>query len=1279
MHPAERVPPAPPDKPIPTVPPDKAVSLNPLNPLNTSNYFAPIATIDPQTHTEPIVQSACQLNELNIVPQRSIVFKPSIRPLLKLPCIINDWTSATVMIDSGAACNCITRRFAAANGIEILDTEPLNITLADKSVTSSNQICHVRVTLPSVNVTFGCVLVVLNESSHDVILGINFLETFNPSINWKNRTVNIDKRQVNIDLKRHVDDALEVLLNTFSLDDAAATPTDSAGTLPDIEVISFRNMRKLQRDADNQFCMIQITNTIPSTPTSQLTLNNIEVIDTPIAEQRVFNEHEERIVKEFADVFAPIAKGLPPKRAHDHSIELLPGAQPVSKPAYRLSATENDELKRQLDKLIAHGHIRASRSPFGSPVLFVKKKDGTQRMCVDYRALNNITVKNAYPLPRVDELLDRLSGAKYFSKIDLQQGYHQVRVNPADVEKTAFRTRYGSYEFLVLPFGLTNAPSTFMHLMQDVLAPFLDKFAISFLDDILIYSHTLAEHNDHVNQVLSKLREHKLQAKLEKCQFARTSIEFLGFIISADGLAMVDNKVQAIVNWPTPRTVKEVRSFLGLAGFYREFIEMFSDTVASLNDLLQKESVFHWADEHQKAFDALKRKIAAQPTLILPRDHLPFVVQTDASGFAVGATLMQDVGKGLQPIAFLSKKMLPAETRYPTHEQELLAIHVALKEWRHYLYGKKFTVQTDHKSIIHFKTQQNMSPRQIRWSEYLQQFDYTIEYKPGVDNVVADALSRRSDHETALTASVNEVTVSTSTNDESILTQIKHAYTLDEYCRTILLNHEAKENSSEWKVDEHGLLRRHEQILVPNDQTIRTTIITCNHDDLTASHRGVAKTVELISRIFYWKNMHRDIKEYISTCISCQQNKVSNQAPLGLLQPIPTPEQRWHTITMDLITSLPRTKNGHDCILVACDKCSKLVHYIPTVTTIDAPGLARLMIDNVVRHHGIPIYIISDRDPRINSHFWKSVWSQLGTKLKMSTAFHPQTDGQTERANRTLEEQLRNYVSYHQDNWDTLLPMLEFAHNNTVSSTTGYSPFFLNTGQHPVTPLTYEVKAQTQINDAAATLIEQLYDSLSNAHTAIDKAQLSQKKYADQHRRDFEQFQENDLVLLSTDHLRTPGRAPKLLPRRIGPFRIVKALSKLNYELELPSTLAGIHNRFHVSLLTRFHSTDSFPSRPNIVTRPPAELLADTKEEAYEVEKVLKHRGTGRRRQYLIHWKGYPDFESTWEPESAFVGHRDAIDAYEHMLSSSHTVTAPQPTPLSRRTTRSHTASSTQR
>ena len=368
------------------------------------------------------------------------------------------------------------------------------------------------------------------------------------------------------------------------------------------------------------------------------------------------------------------------------------------------------------------------------------------RMCVDYRALNAITVKNSYPLPLVDELFDRLHGAKYFSKIDLRSGYHQIRISPEDVPKTAFRTRYGHFEFLVLPFGLTNAPATFMHLMHQTFREQLDSFVIVFLDDILIYSKTLAEHKQHVKQVLEILRKEKLFAKESKCELFKTEVEFLGHIVGRDGIRMMEDKVKAVQDWPTPSKVEHIRSFLGTAGYYRRFIKDFSKIAAPLSDLTKENVKFEWTSKQEEAFRKLKQAIATAPVLALPDPNLPFVVHTDASGFALGAVLQQDQGKGLQPIAYLSKKMLDAETRYPVRDQELLAIIHALKSWRQYLYGKKFTIKTDHHSLKYLETQPHLSNREARWKDLLAQYDYVIEYVEGKENVVADGLSRRPDH-----------------------------------------------------------------------------------------------------------------------------------------------------------------------------------------------------------------------------------------------------------------------------------------------------------------------------------------------------------------------------------------------------------------------------------------------------------------------------------------------------------------------------------------------------
>ncbi len=761
----------------------------------------------------------------------------------------------------------------------------------------------------------------------------------------------------------------------------------------------------------------------------------------------------------------------------------------------------------------------------------------------------------------------------------------------------------------------------------------------------------------------------------------KNEIDFLGYTIGQQGLAMMKNKVEAILEWPIPRTVKHVRSFLGLAGFYREFIKMFSDTVVPLSDLTKKDLQFHWGHEQQIAFETLKKQITSQPTLILPRENVPFVIQTDASGFAVGAALMQNIGNGLQPIAFLSHKLNDAQTRYTTHEQELLAVIHALKEWRHYLSGTTFTVQTDHQSLIWLQSQQHLTKRQRRWSDEIQKFDIKIEYKPGTENIVADALSRRHDHESTTTPmnTLNQLNIHPSEEEKesssnhlstNLNIEIQQGYQLDIELKMILENlnrkgmdennqkkeiEENNENSetrkrehrnNEYTLNQQGLIMKENRIVIPAIESIRTMIMTSCHDDKTAGHPGITKTIDLLSRDFYWKNMNRHIKEYVNSCIQCQRNKPSNQTPIGLLQPIPAPEQRWHTVTMDLITQLPKTKLGNDAIVVFVDKFSKLAHYVPTTTEISAPRLATLFIDNIVRLHGLPSNIISDRDPRFTSLFWKSLWKQLGTQLSMSTAFHPQSDGQTERQNRTLEQSLRAYTDYKQDDWDLHLSILELAHNNLKHASTGYSPYFLNTGQHPRLPVHQTLGKEIMINEPAETLIQNLYDTLEQAHFNLNRAQLNQAKYANEHRREIEPWKVGQQVMLSTGNLKTPGRAPKLCSYWIGPFSIKRVLSCIVYELELPANMK-IHPVFHVSHLKLANESTSFPSRPVNDNRPPAELLDDTKEEVFEVERILNKRIVRNRKQYLVKWKGYPDWETTWEPESAFKQHRDSIEQFE--------------------------------
>jgi hypothetical protein len=1037
----------------------------------------------------------------------------------------------------------------------------------------------------------------------------------------------------------------------------------------------------------------------------------------------VGDNDEERItaelVNEYKDVFPDdLPRGLPPDRFINHHVKLEPGATPTFRNHHRLSPQDMDELRVHLKDLLDHGFIRESHSPFGAPILFAKKAGDTKRrLCIDYRDLNRITIKDRYPLPRVDELIDRLFGAKYFSKLDLRSGYHQVRIAEEDIEKTAFNTRYGQFEFLVMPFGLTSAPSTFMALMNHILRPFLDKFAVAYLDDVLIFSRTLDEHREHVRLVLDEFRKHKLYAKESKCEFFRREVKFLGFIVGADGVKVDPAKVEAVRAWPVPQSVTDVRSFLGFVGFYRKFIKDHSTIVAPMSDLTKtvtgpnaaaaalaaaggkKSQVkFVWTPQAQSAFETIRDALCTAPVLALPDPSKPYVVVTDASGYALGACLMQDQGAGLQPIVYMSKKMCPAELNYPVHHKEMLAIVCALKEWRHYLHGSSFTVRvvTDHKSLVHFKKQANYSARQARWAEFVEEFgDLVIEYQDGKQNVVADALSRRPDHapvlvndhvdgaeagvanatdaleaDHGLVDSIGELLtakVTSSTVESDLATRIKRAYARDDLCSQVLKGdvsslvgrkNNSRQAARRFTVKDGLIYYDQTRIYVPDDRTLKTMVIREHHDSKVAGHTGYQKTYELLMRNFYWPSLYVDVKLYVRSCFTCQRTKSDNRKVAGLLQPLAVPPRRWHTVTMDFITQLPKSKNGYDAIFVVVDKLSKRGYFIPTHTTAGADVTARLFFRHIVAAgHGVPSVIVSDRDSKFTSVFWKTLWKMFDTRLAMSTAFHPQTDGQTENLNRTLEQILRAYTNRNQDNWDELLCYAELSYNNAKQSSTGRSPFYLDHGQDPVLPSTMiaanqsdeEVKTAADGVNAVERLLVELRSALVNVDAELHRAQAYQKKYADRNRRD-ESFVVGDRVWLNASDITYDVGAHKLLDKYIGPYPVEAIASPVAYKLTLPARLSRIHPVFHVSKLKRVvGDAGKFPGRVQ-VDRPAPAAKVDG-EDAWYVERITNKRKTKKHGvEYLVKWEGYPEWESTWVPIANVKHASDAIEEYERSV-----------------------------
>ena len=932
------------------------------------------------------------------------------------------------------------------------------------------------------------------------------------------------------------------------------------------------------------------------------------------------------LLREFADVFPEqLPPGLPPERPVGHAIPLQPGAGPVCRPMYRYSPAELEEIKRQLTDYLAKGHIEPSCSPFGAPVLFVEKKDGGLRMCVDYRALNKLTIPNRYPLPRIDELMDQLHGAKYFSCLDLQSGYHQIRIAPEDVEKSAFRTPYGLYQFKVLSFGLTNAPATFQRVMNDTFRDLLGVSVLVYLDDILVFSPTAEQHLQHLRTVLERLRKHQFYAKVSKCSFGMTELPFLGHVISSAGVRVDPKKTATVEQWPVPARMEDVRRFLGLTGYFRKFLEGYATQVAPLSDLLKRDTQWAWTPACAKAFAWVKHALLHAPVLALPDFQQPFEVVCDASGVGIGAVLLQNG----RPVAFESRKLNPAERNYTTGEQELLAVVHALEIWRCYLEGPTAVrVVTDHQPLTFLPSKSHLSRRQARWAEKLSRFHIEWHHRSGRLNV-ADPLSRRPDF-----------FMVTSAGADAFLEGVKHAYAEDAWlqseCNRRLLSHDAglwyRINGESARV-----------LYIPHVKSLRLRCLEEMHDAPWSGHVGISKTKELLARAYWWPGWHKDVEDYVKTCASCQRNKPSNARPSGLLQPLPIPDAPWQSVGIDFITHLPKTDAGHTSLMVCVCRLSKMVHLVPTTDTASAEDVARLFVDHVVRLHGVPRDLVSDRDVRFTSKFWTAFCAQLGVDRNMSTAFHPQSDGQTERSNRVLQDMLRHYVNPMHNDWDEHLSAVEFAINNSWQESTRMSPFQLVFGQNPLTPATLRLSKVD--NPKALKVTSTLLERIADARAALVAAQQRQKAYADRARRDAE-FTEGQDVLVSTRNIRLKGPgSPKMMPKWIGPFKVMKRIGTSAYELELPRNLL-LHDVFHVSLLKPFHSDGR-------VQPPPPALMVDGQEE-FEVELLLDHRerrvgskGKVRTRtEYLVKWRGYGHEHNTWEPEGNLSNCPDRIEAY---------------------------------
>ena len=633
--------------------------------------------------------------------------------LIKLPVMFNGRLRIKAMLDSGAQGNFVAAalvRRAGLNERPKARTYALHVANGRPMPGKSRVRYEIDVPIEIHGHQEWITLDVMEESRHDLILGIPWLRKHNPHVNWEKKELSFKRCNCTLQAKpthrttQMVDErAINTIVSRPEVDKHESTLADAG-----------RNHQVTKRkDVEKR-----TTHDIP---------------DEYKEWSHLFREEEGKA-------------NLPKHQPWDHTIDLEEGKTPPFGPLYGKSGKELQWEEEFINKNLDKGYIRESKSPAASPFMFVLKKDGAPRPCIDYRALNNITIKNRYPLPNISELRDRLSRAKIFTAMDLRDGYHLVRMKEGEEWKTAFRSRYGLFEYTVMPFGLTNAPATFQELINNTLRNYLDIFVVAYLDDILIYSENEKEHVTHVKIVLDALRQAHLRIKPEKCKFHVTELEFLGHVVNTKGFSISPEKIETIRAWPTPASIGDVREFLGFCGFNRQFIKDYSKITIPLTALTKKDVTFKWTEQCDQAFKRLVQASISAPVLVAFRSDEPLRMETDASDLAIGACVKQERDEQWHPVAYYSYKFIDAETRYDIHDKELYAIVKALKHWRIYAHGcSELTIFTDHKNLLRFTTTKELTPRQARWSEALGQYKFKILYTPGKENGRADALSRRKD------------------------------------------------------------------------------------------------------------------------------------------------------------------------------------------------------------------------------------------------------------------------------------------------------------------------------------------------------------------------------------------------------------------------------------------------------------------------------------------------------------------------------------------------------
>lgn len=826
---------------------------------------------------------------------------------------------------------------------------------------------------------------------------------------------------------------------------------------------------------------------------------------------------------------------------------------PIKQRYYRVNPVVQKQIDQELEEMLKLGVVEPSNSPWSSPILLVKKKDNTFRFCVDFRKLNSVTVRDSYPLPLVADTLDKLRDAKYLSSLDVRSAYWQVPMAESSKQYTAFTVpNRGLFQFTRMPFGLHNAPATWQRLIDNVLGHDLEPHVFVYLDDVVIVSQTFEQHLLILDEVFRRLREAKISVSIEKCQFCRHQMKYLGYVVDRNGLHVDPDKVKAMLEIPVPTNVKEVRRIVGTFSWYRRFIPEFSTIIAPITSLLKKKTKFEWSDECERSFRAIKECLVAAPVLTCPDYSKPFVVQTDASAYGLGAVLTQPFDDGERVIAYLSRSLSRNERVFSTTERECLAVLWAIEKLRPYLEGVDgFTVVTDHYSLLWLQNLKDLTGRLARWAVRLQQYSFKIIHRKGKDNVVPDMLSRSVpivDDSLDFCCSVEFSDVSEDKWYTKMLEQVRK--------NPLKFAGWRESNGKLWKhvrsdYPELSPSRDSWKLVVP--KKLRYDVIRGSHDPPTAGHVGIFKTFVKVADRYYWPKMRSDISNFVRRCKVCLSHKVSQQKPADKMVSHPRVDRPWEMVSTDLVGPLPRSKRGNSFILVVTDYLSKFNLLFPLRKATGAAVVQKLE-NEVLLIFGVPRLIICDNGPQYRCREFKKLAENYNIQIKYNASYHPRANP-TERVNRTLKTMLSMYVTDNHQTWDENIHKIGCALRTSTHEVTKLTPYFVNFGHNmSLSGLDYAAGGILDVEDGTTTCGKSRNESFRQMYADVGKRlEMAGKKNCDRYNlrcRQVEYFP-NQPVWKRNYVLSDASRqfSHKLAPRYVGPLYIKKRLSPWTYEL----------------------------------------------------------------------------------------------------------------------------------